>query len=125
VREVWIAPLARRDVAGILVWSGDQFGASVRARYRRLIEVAIRDVALDPERLGSRACPEVGEGYRTYHLALSRERARDASGLIRRPRHLLLYRLLADDRLEIGRVLHDAMDLGRHLADDAPDSDDD
>jgi toxin ParE1/3/4 len=39
-------------------------------------------------------------------------------GIIRRPRHLLVYRLVGDSLLEIGRVLHDAMDLGQHLPDD-------
>jgi len=32
-------------------------------------------------------------------------------------RHFLLYRTRPDGRVEIGRVLHDSMDLERHLPD--------
>lgn len=115
MRTVRIAPLARRDIAGILAWSGERFGARVRARYRRLIHGAIHDLAVAPERPGSRARPELGDEIRTYHLASSRERARDEGGIIRRPRHLLVYRVLGTTHIEIVRVLHDAMDLERHL----------
>jgi toxin ParE1/3/4 len=56
----------------------------------------------------------LADGIRTYHLASSRERARGAGGIIRRPRHFLVYRLPDDAHIEIVRVLHDAMDLEQH-----------
>jgi toxin ParE1/3/4 len=125
VRTPYLAPAAQRDVVGILAWSEERFGASVRMRYERLIETAIRDIATDPEHLGSRARPEVGPGIRTYHLSSSRQRARGPGGIIRTPRHLLIYRLVGAAELEIVRVLHDAMDLGQHLPDEQiPDDDD-
>jgi toxin ParE1/3/4 len=124
MRTVRITAPADADITGILIWSAEHFGPSVQARYARLIDAAIRDLAEDPERLGSRARPEVGPGYRTYHLALSRERARDAGGIIRRPRHFLLYRLVGDTALAILRVLHEQMELGQHLPDDQPPDDD-
>lgn len=34
---------------------------------------------------------------------------------MKRPRHFLLVRMAADGYLEIGRVLHDSMDLERNL----------
>jgi toxin ParE1/3/4 len=110
VRTPYLAPGAQRDVISILAWSEERFGARVRARYERLIETAIRDIALDPARLGSRARPELGPGIRTYHLASSRQRARGPSGIIRIPRHLLVYRLVGDAELEIIRILHDQME---------------
>jgi toxin ParE1/3/4 len=114
----YLAPGAQRDVIGILAWSEERFGASARARYEQLIETAIRDVAIDPERPGSRARPELGPGIGAYHLSFSRQRARGPGGIIRTPRHLLIYRLLSDTELEIVRVLHDAMELGQHLPDE-------
>lgn len=118
MRIPYLAPWAQRDVISMLAWSEERFGASVRARYEQLIETAIRDLATDPERPGSRARPELGPGIRIYHLSFSRERARRQGGIIRRPRHLLAFRLLGDTHLEIVRVLHDAMELGQHLPDE-------
>jgi len=124
MRTVRISAPADADITDILVWSAEHFGPSVQARYAQLMDRAIRDLADDAERLGSRVRPELGAGYRTYHLALSRERARDPSGIIGRPRHFLLYRVVGATHLEIVRVLHDAMDLDRHLPDDLPPGDD-
>ena len=125
MRTLRLAPGAQRDVIGILAWSEEQFGASIRARYEQLIETAIRDIAVDPERLGSRARPELGQDIRTYHLSFSRQRARGQGGIIRKPRHFLLYRPLSETHLEIVRVLHDAIELGRRLPDEQTSDDDD
>ena len=37
-----------------------------------------------------------------------------AAGVVRRPRHFLIYRF-KPDLLVVGRLLHDAMELARHL----------
>ncbi|MFT3663769.1 hypothetical protein [Piscinibacter sp.] len=78
----------------------------------RLSAAALRDIAAQPERPGSIDRPELGAGVRSWHLRLSRERA--ASGPVRRPRHFLVYRV-EPGLVVIGRVLHDAMELARHL----------
>jgi toxin ParE1/3/4 len=52
---------------------------------------------------------------RSYHLRHSRDRARTADGLVRQPRHLLLYRVTRPDLIGVGRVLHDGMEIERHL----------
>jgi toxin ParE1/3/4 len=51
---------------------------------------------------------------RSYHLWFSRERARDAGGFVRRPRHFLVYRVRGEMTIEVIRVLHDARELERH-----------
>jgi toxin ParE1/3/4 len=125
MRTVRITPPADEDIIDILAWSAEQFGPSVQERYARLIDAAIRDVADDPERPGSRARPELAQGMRTYHLSFSRQRARGQGSIIRKPRHFLVYRLRGDTHIEIVRVLHDAMDLERHLPDEQTLDDDD
>lgn len=126
MRHVLYTPLARQDIAGILIWSEERFGQTIQARYARLLDTALQDIAADPERLGSRARPDVRAGIRTYHLLSSRERGRGPGGIIRRPRHFLVYRLIGETHLELLRVLHDAMDLARHLLDEpAPEDDED
>jgi toxin ParE1/3/4 len=113
--RLFVSPPAERDIESILAWTHEAFGAAGRLRYEALLVRAILDVADDPERAGSRSRPEIAAAARTYHLYHSRNRVPAATGRVRRPRHLLLYRTNDDGRIEIGRVLHDSMDLARHL----------
>ena len=105
---------AQSDILDILAWSQEQFGESARTRYEALIVAALRDIAMQPDRPGSIERPELGAGIRSWHLRLSRERARTETGVVRQPRHFLIYRP-EPDLVVIGRVLHDAMELARHL----------
>jgi toxin ParE1/3/4 len=105
---------AQADVIGVLAWTHDQFGETARLRYESLIVVALRDVAMQPDRPGSILRPELGAGVRSWHLRLSRDHAAPGTGVVRRPRHFLIYRL-EPDLLLVGRVLHDAMELAQNL----------
>jgi toxin ParE1/3/4 len=60
------------------------------------------------------AWPELGASIRSWHLRLSREHVNPSVGIVRRPRHFLVYRL-EPDLVVVGRLLHDAMELARHL----------
>ena len=112
--EVVIAPKARSDVASILAWTEENFGPQTLKRYGKLIATAIEQVAENPELAGSTQRPEVAEHCRTYHLFFSRKSAGRTGNRIRQPRHFLLYRV-TESSVEIGRVLHDSMDLQAHL----------
>jgi toxin ParE1/3/4 len=105
---------AQADVINILAWTHEQFGEAARLRYEGLIVAALRDVATQPNRPGSIARPELGAGVRSRHLRLSRDHAATGADVVRRPRHFLLYRF-EPALLVVGRVLHDAMELARHL----------
>jgi toxin ParE1/3/4 len=113
--DLVIAPKARRDIANILAWTEETFGPETLRRYARLIAAAIEQVAENPESSGSCQRPEIADNCRTYHLFFSRKSAGQAGDRIRRPRHFLLYRVSESDMVEIGRVLHDSMDLREHL----------
>lgn len=113
-----LAPLAAADIAGILQWSRARFGAATARRYGALLVAAMRDVASDPNRPGSTTQPELSRGARSWHVRLSRSHS--TAGAVQHPRHVVIYR--ADgDGVVILRVLHDSMDLPRHL-DPTPDS---
>jgi toxin ParE1/3/4 len=100
------------------MWSEQRFGKRAALRYRALLKQALRDIAADPERPGSRPRPEVADGVRSYHLFFSRDRARTALGVVGEPRHFLIYRH-CEKRIDVVRVLHDARDLRRHLPEQA------
>jgi toxin ParE1/3/4 len=103
---------AQADIISILAWSHDRFGEEARKRYEALITAAIRDAATRSDEVGHAVRPELGEGVFSWHLAQSRTRS--PAGDVHRPRHLLICRR-DGDVLVVGRVLHDAMALRRHL----------
>lgn len=113
-----LSPEATHDIEAILAWTHSQFGALVRLRYEELLVQAILDLAEDSCRPGTLARSELAKGAQTYHLRYSRNQVSRSVGRIRKPRHFLLYRVADDGCLEIGRVLHDSMDLARHLPPD-------
>lgn len=113
-----ISPAAAEDIESILAWTDEQLGEQARLRYEALLIQAIIDVAEKPDRAGSRDRVEIAISVRTYHLSYSRKRVANKMGRVKKPRHLLLYRTRRDDDVEIARVLHDSMDLERHLPDE-------
>ncbi|SCB49561.1 type II toxin-antitoxin system RelE/ParE family toxin [Rhizobium multihospitium] len=110
-----LSAAAQADIVEILAHTHEHFGELARLRYEYLLVTALRDLATDPDRIGSLSRPELGDNVRSYHLRHSRERARHESGIVRHPRHLLLYQIVQADLIGIGRVLHDAMELDRHI----------
>ncbi len=105
---------AQADLLDIFAWTHAHFGEQARHRYEALVIAALRDIAAQPERAGSIERPELGDSVRSWHLRLSRDRARTPTGMVRRPRHFLLYRQEAE-LVAVARVLHDAMELSWHL----------
>lgn len=108
-----LAAPARTDIAGLLDWSAEHFGQAGRLRYEALLETALKDIAAEPGRAGSREEPQLAPGLRICHLRLSRRRAIEKS-IVRSPRHVIVYRA-ERDLVVVLRVLHDAMDIARHL----------
>jgi toxin ParE1/3/4 len=100
-----ISSRATRDVAGVLDYTLERFGDRQHDQYAELIREALAAIAADPGRPPARRRPEIRHDARTYHLA---RRGKPA-------RHFFLYRVLPNNEVEIGRLLHDSMDLSRHL----------
>ena len=118
MRRYRISPQAEQDIETILAWTHEEFGEKARLRYEALLIRAILDVADSPDRVGSQDRPEIAASARTYHIRHSRDRVKISAGKVKQPRHFLLYRAPAGGAVEIGRVLHDAMELKRHLPED-------
>jgi toxin ParE1/3/4 len=96
---------AERDLVEILKWTRDRFGPEQAWRYREIILWAVRALADGPEILGSRDAPGVHGRAKILHAARGGRKAR----------HFLLYKVAGADRIVIGRILHDAMDIERHV----------
>jgi toxin ParE1/3/4 len=101
---------AQADLAHILTTSLDSWGAEGRDRYARLLSAALRTIATNPQGAATRAREELLPGIRSFHL----RHARGAHG-VRNPVHVIYYREIHEELIEIVRVLHDRMDPNRHL----------
>jgi len=67
----------------------------------------------DPERVGVQTHLGPKPGLRLYHLRLARLRL-PAPNRIARPRHVLVFRS-DGEVVDVVRILHDTMDLPRHM----------
>lgn len=116
-----LAPAAAADIEAILAWTHEQFGETARLKYEALLVQAMIEVSQRPNRTGCTPRDEIAPGAFTYHLWHSRNRVSRTRGRVRRPRHFLVFRRRQDGTVEIGRVLHDSMDLSTHGPNEGPD----
>jgi toxin ParE1/3/4 len=105
--RVRLGSQAERDLLSILYWTAENFGARQAKNYRIILVQSIHELAVGPDVAGARKRDEVGKGLYSLHVARHG----------RRGRHLLLYRVEGGRNIEIIRILHDSMDLRRHLPD--------
>lgn len=109
--RIRLGAVAERDFINIVAWTVERFGPRQAESYRATILAAIKAMERGPEPLGSKSREDIGEGVRTLHIARSS----------RRGRHFILYRTEGAGMIEVVRILHDAMDLARHLPNSGPD----
>jgi toxin ParE1/3/4 len=103
---VRLTDLAAQDVEDILEWTFQQFGSQQLEIYTDTITDALMLLDEGPRAVGVRWHPELGETVATLHVARQG----------RKGRHLLVFRVSASERVvEVLRILHDSMDLSRHL----------
>ena len=96
MRAILISERAETDLRGIWRWSYDQFGEAQADRYLDELDVGLQKC---------RAAPEEG---RQRHAI----RPDYWSRLVRK--HVVFY-TFTDAEVRIRRVLHEVMDVGRHL----------
>jgi toxin ParE1/3/4 len=108
-----LARPAQIDLANILAPSAERWGAEVRHRYAAILVAAMRQVAAEPERPLTRKRPELPSGLRSFHIRYARRPVEAAK--VKRPVHILHYRVGRKGVIEIVRVLHERMEPSRHL----------
>ena len=108
-----VSKLAQSDLARILAASESRWGLEGRNRYAALIEAAMRQVADEPEGAATRDRNVLHRGTRGLHLR--HVRAGSSGAKVRSPVHILYYRSVRPELVEIIRVLHERMDPSRHI----------
>jgi toxin ParE1/3/4 len=96
MREVVTRPLAIADLEGIWLYTYEHWGEQQATRYLQRLNERIVELAREPER--GRSMEAIRAGYRSARVG----------------RHVLFY-TFTDQVIGIERVLHDQMDVARHL----------
>jgi toxin ParE1/3/4 len=104
--RVKLAAPAELDFANIVGSTVENFGAHQARVYRDTLAQAIGELRAGPKVIGSRTRDEIAPGLCTLHVARRG----------RRGRHFLMYRVASRSTIEIVRILHDSMDIRRHIA---------
>ncbi len=96
---------AETDFAEILIYTHDIFGDSQARTYQGVLADALATLSEGPTVLGSVALDDILPNLRSLHVARRG----------RRGRHFILYRAADGQTIEVLRILHDAMDIARHI----------
>lgn len=103
--RVRLTDQAEMDLADISRWTAQNFGARQAEYYAETVMLAIEALNDGPQILGTRARDEIAPGVRALHVARNG----------RKGRHFVVFKVSDVDVLEVLRLLHDSMDLVRHV----------
>ncbi len=107
VWHVEITDLAQSDFDQALIWTQKRFGPTQEAIYRQLLTAGLASLARGPNTPTVRQRNVDGDKLFVLRPRLGRRRAT----------HLLFFEVHPDEnRVVVLRILHDKMDLPRHLA---------
>ncbi len=111
MKRIWtirLAAAAEKDFREILRWTVENFGRGQARTYARTLSNALHDLALGPAIMGTRRREDIGLGIHTLHVARKG----------RKGRHFVVFRVASsrsEQVIDVLRLLHDSMDLPRHL----------
>jgi toxin ParE1/3/4 len=97
VRRYVLSPAAAADLEQIWDYTCERWGGDQAEKYVREIQRAIDRIVDNP--LIGQSCDEVRAGYRRHAVGS----------------HTLYYRIASGDLIDVVRVLHNWMDVDRHL----------
>jgi toxin ParE1/3/4 len=97
VSKYVLSPAAQADLAEIWDYTCQRWGDDQAEKYVREIQRAIERIVGNP--LIGRPCDQVREGYRRHAIGS----------------HTLYYLVASHDLIDVVRILHNRMDVDRHL----------
>ncbi|MCK4508006.1 MAG: type II toxin-antitoxin system RelE/ParE family toxin [Desulfuromonadales bacterium] len=103
--SVRLASRAEQDLFEIVQWSATNFGQQQAVAYAETLSLAIGALAEGPEVLDVKRRDEIGDGILTLHVARQG----------RKGRHFVVFRVGGASTIDVLRLLHDSMDLVRHV----------
>jgi toxin ParE1/3/4 len=109
-RTTWLVRLtaaAETDFRDIVQWTTERFGQAQARAYAETLSAALAALAAGPTAIGVKPRNDIGKGLFSFHV----------TRVGRRGRHFVIFRIAGyeDPAIEVLRLLHDSMDLPRHL----------
>jgi len=109
-KNLWVVrntAAADADFRAIKRWTTDHFGAIQAASYAQTMIQSLKALCAGPQTAGCKLRDEIGPDIYSLHVA-----RRGQPG-----RHVVILRVNhARHQIDILRILHDSMDMPRHLA---------
>ncbi|QCP50499.1 type II toxin-antitoxin system RelE/ParE family toxin [Trinickia violacea] len=99
---------AEHDFSNIIRWSAERFGKAHARAYAEAISMALQELTTTgPAVTGVATRDNIVPGLLSLHVARKR----------RKGRHFIMFRVTEHDTrvIDVLRILHDAMDLPRHV----------
>lgn len=106
--KVRLSDAARKDFDDIYLWTEEHFGIDQARHYRDAILNALQILEDGPDAFGTRKHLLLEDNFRVLHVARSGRRAR----------HFIVFDGSMTGRIQVIRILHDSMDLARHVTAD-------
>ena len=104
---VRLVAVSELDYLEVIQRSAQDFGPLQAEAYAQTLATALDALRENgPMTIGVKAREEIGAGIFTLHAARSKRKAS----------HFLVFRVLEEKTIEILRILHERMDLARHLS---------
>lgn len=93
----YLTQVAKADLREIGCYTQREWNAAQRNQYLAMLDGCFQTLADDPRK--GRDCSDIRDGYRKYGAGS----------------HVVFYRQIATEAIEIVRILHNRMDTERHL----------
>jgi toxin ParE1/3/4 len=107
--RIRLAAAAEADFENILLWTEEKFGAKQARIYAKTLALALETLTAGPNATRAPRRDDIGKGVHTLHVARRG----------RKGHHFVAFRIGRDehgDVIDVLRLLHDAMDLPRHVS---------
>lgn len=106
---VRIGPAANTDLKNIVRWTVAKFGSAQARSYAQTLDAALQELRGGPQVLGGKPAGDFAPGVLMLHVARQG----------RAGRHFVVFRVgeaKGQNVIDVLRILHDSMDVMRHLA---------
>jgi toxin ParE1/3/4 len=104
--RVRLSEAAERDLDDIYLWTAEKFGVDQARAYRRVLLDALRALRDGPDIIGVKDRADLAPGLKSLHIARQGKRGR----------HFIMFDAALAGHIRVVRILHDAMDIARHVS---------
>jgi toxin ParE1/3/4 len=106
--RVRLSRAAEADFSAIVAWTATHFGDVQAQRYAEVLTLSITALHDGPDLIGAKTRDDIGHGLKSLHVARMGHKGS----------HFVVFRTDTGKTIDVLRVLHESMDLPRHLPPD-------